>query len=67
MFKSNRDYKLYIEDIANECKNIKKFVGNITYNEFTENLEKVYAVGEVNRYLNKYHPLRKAYDIKYNI
>ncbi len=26
MFKSNRDYKLYIEDIANECKNIKKFV-----------------------------------------
>jgi len=34
MFKSNRDYKLYIEDIANECKNIKKFVENITYDEF---------------------------------
>jgi len=31
MFKSNRDYKLYIEDIYYECKNIKKFVENITY------------------------------------
>ena len=28
MFKSNRDYKLYIEDIANECKNIKKGIFN---------------------------------------
>ncbi|WP_228711662.1 hypothetical protein [Arcobacter arenosus] len=46
MFKSNRGYKLYIEDISNECKNIKKFVENITYNEFTENLEKVYAVAK---------------------
>lgn len=46
MFKSNRDYKLYVEDIVNECKNIKKFVENITYNEFTENLEKVYAVAK---------------------
>lgn len=26
MFKSDRDYKLYIEDIATECKNIRKFV-----------------------------------------
>jgi len=46
MFKSNRDYKLYIEDIAYECKNIKKFVENITYDEFSENLEKVYAVAK---------------------
>ncbi|MGB5868318.1 MAG: DUF86 domain-containing protein [Arcobacteraceae bacterium] len=46
MFKSNRDYNLYIEDIAYECKNIKKFVENITYEEFTENLEKVYAVAK---------------------
>ena len=46
MFKSNRDYKLYIEDIAKECKNIKKFIQNIAYNEFTENLEKVYAVAK---------------------
>jgi len=46
MFKSNRSYQLYIEDIANECKNIKKFVKDITYQEFTENLEKVYAVAK---------------------
>lgn len=46
MFKSDRDYKLYIEDIATECKNIRKFVQNITYKEFTENLEKVYAVAK---------------------
>jgi len=44
MFKSNRDYKLYIEDITNECKNIKLFVKDTTYDEFTENLEKVYVV-----------------------
>lgn len=46
MFKSNRDYKLYIEDIANDCENIKKFIENISYDEFTENLEKVYAVAK---------------------
>jgi len=46
MFKSNRDYTLYIKDIAIECKNIKKFVQNTTYDEFTENIEKVYAVAK---------------------
>ena len=46
MFKSNRDYKLYIIDIATECKNIRNFVENISYEEFTENLEKVYAVAK---------------------
>ena len=46
MFKSSRDYKLYIIDIATECKNIRKFVENISYEEFTENLEKVYAVAK---------------------
>jgi len=46
MFKSSRDYRFYIIDIANECKNIKKFVANITYDEFTDNLEKVYAVAK---------------------
>jgi len=46
MFKSNRDYKLYLQDISYECKNIKKFVENTTYEEFTENLEKVYAVAK---------------------
>jgi len=46
MFKSNRDCKLYIKDISYECKNIKKFVENITYDEFTKNIEKVYAVAK---------------------
>lgn len=46
MFRSDRDYRLYIEDIARECENIKKFVGNITYEAFTGNLEKVYAVAK---------------------
>jgi len=44
MFKSNRDFKLYLEDISTECKNIKAFVKDVTYEEFTNNLEKVYAV-----------------------
>ena len=46
MFKSDRNYKLYIEDIVIECKNIKKFINGINYDEFTENLEKVYAVAK---------------------
>ncbi len=46
MFKSNHDYKLYIDDIVSECKNIKLFTKGITYDEFTENLEKVYTVAK---------------------
>ncbi len=46
MFKSSRGYKLYLTDIAYECTNIKKFVENITYDEFTQNIEKVYAVAK---------------------
>ena len=46
MFKSNRDFKLYIQDISNECKNIRTFTKNVSYEEFTENLEKVYAVAK---------------------
>ena len=46
MFKSNRDFKLYIQDIFNECKYIKTFTKNVSYEEFTENLEKVYAVAK---------------------
>ena len=46
MFKSNRDFKLYIQDIFNECKNIRTFTKNVSYEEFTENLEKVYAVAK---------------------
>jgi uncharacterized protein with HEPN domain len=46
MFKSGRDYKLYLEDILQECKYIKSFVKDISYQEFTENIEKVYAVAK---------------------
>lgn len=46
MFKSDRDYILYLKDISFECKNIKKFVEKVDYDEFTENLEKVYAVAK---------------------
>jgi len=44
MFKSKRAFKLYLEDISSECKNIKIFTKDVTYEEFTDNLEKVYAV-----------------------
>ncbi len=46
MFKSTRDYKLYLEDILVECVNIRQFVAGVTYDEFTDNLEKVYAVAK---------------------
>ncbi len=46
MFKSDRDYKLYIADIAKECKNIRNFTKDIDYDAFTNNIEKVYAVAK---------------------
>jgi len=46
MFKSNRDYKLYLLDILGECQNIKNFVDGVEYEAFTENVEKVYAVAK---------------------
>jgi uncharacterized protein with HEPN domain len=46
MFKSKRDYKYYLKDIIKECENIKTFVKGISYEEFTENIEKVYAVAK---------------------
>ena len=46
MFKSNRDFILYLKDINQECQNIRNFTKNVTYEEFTENLEKVYAVAK---------------------
>ena len=46
MFKSSRDYKLYLEDILTECHNIRSFVENVSYEDFTSNLEKVYAVAK---------------------
>lgn len=46
MYKTDRDWKLYLLDIASECKNIHHFTDNITYQEFTDNLEKVYATAK---------------------
>ena len=46
MFSTNRDWRLYAKDILQECENIKKFTNGVTYEEFTENLEKVYAVAK---------------------
>jgi len=46
MYKSSRDHKLYLEDIVDECKNIRSFIADVEYEEFTENLEKVYAVAK---------------------
>lgn len=46
MFKSNRDFKLYLEDVHTECKNIRTFTQDVSYEEFTENIEKVYAVAK---------------------
>ena len=40
MFSTNRDWKLYLQDIHKECINIEKFVDGITYEQFTDNLEK---------------------------
>jgi len=37
---------LYVKDIALECTNIRKFVAGVSYEEFTDNLEKVYAVAK---------------------
>jgi len=46
VFKSNRESKLYLEDILQECYHIRTFVNNVTYEEFTDNIEKVYAVAK---------------------
>lgn len=46
MFSTARDWKLYVKDILQECSNIKNFTDGITYEEFTDNLEKVYAVAK---------------------
>ena len=75
MFKSNRDYKLYIDDIVSECKNIRLFTKDITYDEFTENLEKVYAVAKAFEniitnfiaYIYENHEEFPCIDIKRNI
>ena len=46
MSKSRRDYRLYLDDILAECENIRMFVDHVTYEEFTDNVEKVYAVAK---------------------
>ena len=42
----SRDWKFYLRDILAECQNIRKFTANITFEEFTENTEKVYATAK---------------------
>lgn len=42
----SRDWKFYLRDILAECHNIRKFTANITFEEFTENTEKVYATAK---------------------
>ena len=42
----SRDWKFYLRDILAECQNIRKFTTNITFEEFTENIEKVYATAK---------------------
>ena len=46
MFKTDRDWSLYIKDIYRECLNIENFTKNITYEEFANSLEKLYAVAK---------------------
>lgn len=42
----SRDWKLYLRDIIFECQNIRKFTANISFEEFTDNTEKVYATAK---------------------
>jgi uncharacterized protein with HEPN domain len=42
----SRDWKLYLRDIISECQNIRKFTANISFEEFTDNTEKVYATAK---------------------
>ncbi len=42
----SRDWKFYLRDILSECRNIRKFTANITFEAFTENTEKVYATAK---------------------
>ncbi len=42
----SRDWRLYLNDILTECENIRKFTANITFEEFTNNIEKVYATAK---------------------
>lgn len=42
----SRDWRFYLRDILAECQNIRKFTANITFEEFTDNTEKVYATAK---------------------
>lgn len=42
----SREWKLYLNDIITECKNIRNFTANISFEEFTNNIEKVYATAK---------------------
>ncbi|WP_457597642.1 HepT-like ribonuclease domain-containing protein [Hydrogenimonas sp.] len=43
---SKRHPRLYLEEILEECANIRRFTEGIDYEAFTSNLEKVYAVAK---------------------
>lgn len=43
----SRDLRMYLLDIIDECHHIKNFLQDVkSYEEFTENLEKVYATAK---------------------
>lgn len=42
----SRDWRLYLDDILTECENIRKFTAHITFEEFSNNTEKVYATAK---------------------
>jgi len=46
MFSTNRSWKLYLDDILQECNNIETFTNGITYDEFHASIEKTYAVAK---------------------
>lgn len=46
MSEPGREWRLYLSDIAKECRNIRNFTDGLDYPAFTENLEKVYATAK---------------------
>lgn len=42
----SREWKLYLKDILAECRNIHAFTAGISFEEFTGNIEKVYATAK---------------------
>ena len=42
----SRDWKLYIRDIDSECQHIRTFTADLSYEAFSNNIEKVYATAK---------------------